>query len=192
MSRTLQALPADAGAAPSAGGLFRPAGGSALATRRDRLRAFSLMEVLIVISVLALLTTLAYPTYQGQVLRMRRTDAKQSLLRTAQQLERCYTRYRRYNYWVDSAHRCPQVHTENNTRTVSVPSGDGYYVVSSRASGGGETLTAETFSLFATPNTQPPKDGQSGDTLCARFQVDNNLTRGALSSSNSDTTDQCW
>ena len=58
---------------------------------------FTLVEMVVVIAILAILVTIAYPSYRSQVRKSRRTDAKQSLTLTAQQLERCYSRYRRFN-----------------------------------------------------------------------------------------------
>ncbi len=64
---------------------------------RQRQHAFTLTELMIVISVLALLLGIAYPSYVDQVRKMRRSDAKQSLMHTAQQLERCYSQFRGYD-----------------------------------------------------------------------------------------------
>jgi len=146
-----------------------------------RYRGYSLIELLAVIAVLSVLTMAAYPTYQGYMLKARRTDAKQSLVRVAQQLERCYTRARRYD-----SPDCRQVRA-GHVPTVALTSGDGYYTISSRNPDGFETLGAESFSLYAIP-----RDGQAADALCASLRIDNNLTRVARSRDDKDTTDRCW
>ena len=147
--------------------------------RRNRQRAFTLVEMVVVIAILAILVTIAYPSYQDQVRKSRRTDAKQSLTLTAQQLERCYSRYRRFN-----SLDCPQVGTGP---TVSTASGDGHYQISSKSPAGVETLAAESFTLFATP-----QGVQAADTRCALFSLTNASAQAAKNTGGSDTTDQCW
>lgn len=141
-----------------------------------RPHAFTMSEVLIVIAVLAVLIAVAYPSYMNQIHKMRRDDARQSLVRLAQQLERCFTRYRRYDH-LD----CPVV-TEGPT--IAVPSRAGHYQISSIAitiGGQTETLAAESYSLFARP-----VGAQAGDTACAVFQYDNTGARAATSAAD------CW
>ncbi|WP_020504744.1 type IV pilin protein [Lamprocystis purpurea] len=152
-------------------------------------RAFTLVELLVVISIIAVLAMIAYPSYQSQIRKMRRTDAQQSLLQVAQQLERCYSRYRRYNH-AD----CPQVSDEDSTAisptfhndTASTDddgwSIDGHYLLSG-------TLTAEAFTLVATP-----RDRQADDTDCARLQYNHTTARAAFNAAATpeSTTDLCW
>ena len=52
---------------------------------------FTLVELMIAVVVVGLLSAIAYPSYQQQVAKGRRTDAKQSLLELSQKLERYYT-----------------------------------------------------------------------------------------------------
>jgi len=58
---------------------------------RLRNRGFTLVEMMIALVVVGLLSALAYPSYQQQVAKGRRTDAKQSLLELSQRMERFYT-----------------------------------------------------------------------------------------------------
>lgn len=53
-----------------------------------RSTGFTLMEMLIVVAVGAILVTLAVPSYQEQLRRARRTDAKEALLRLQLEQER--------------------------------------------------------------------------------------------------------
>lgn len=140
--------------------------------------AFTLVEMVMVIAILAILVTVAYPSYQDQVRKSRRTDAKQSLTLTAQQLERCYSRNRSF-----VSGTCPQV----SSGTVGLTSIDGHYQISSQDPGGVETLAAESFTLFATP-----QGVQAADTRCALFSLTNASAQAAKNTGGSDTTDQCW
>jgi type IV pilus assembly protein PilE len=141
--------------------------------RREPQRAFTLTELMIVISVLALLVAVAYPSYVEQVRKMRRSDAKQSLLHTAQQLERCYSQFRSY-----ASTGCPQVAAGPK---VDLASRDGFYRITS------QTLAPDSFVLLATP--QGP---QAGDTRCAQFRLTNAEVRFAQDASANNTTDDCW
>ncbi|MFA7593628.1 MAG: type IV pilin protein [Thiohalobacteraceae bacterium] len=49
-------------------------------TRPSRTRGMTLMELLIALAIVALLATLAYPSYRDSLMRGRRTDAIGSLL----------------------------------------------------------------------------------------------------------------
>lgn len=144
-----------------------------------RHRAFTLTELLVVVSIVAILAMVALPSYQGQILKTRRTDAKQGLMRVSSQMERCYSRYRRFD-----SPECPLV---TSGPTISTSSPDGYYSISSQIPSGSETLEPETFTLFAVP--QGP---QAADTQCARFQITQGLARAAQDLDGADTTDLCW
>lgn len=103
---------------------------------------------MIVLSILAVLTVLAYPAFVDQVRKSRRADAISSLMSGAQVLERCFTRFNAYN-----ADGCPD------------PTGvttDGHYTISF---GDGEP-TATTYTLVATPT------GDQTNDACDTFTLD--------------------
>lgn len=56
-----------------------------------RNRGFTLIELMIVVVVIGILASIAYPSYQSAVERSRRSDGQAALLQAAQLLERCYT-----------------------------------------------------------------------------------------------------
>jgi len=51
-------------------------------------RGFTLIEVMVVVAIIAILSAIAYPSYQEQVARGKRSDAKGELLEHAQWMER--------------------------------------------------------------------------------------------------------
>jgi len=59
--------------------------------RRTRSRGFTLIELMIVVAVVAILATIAMPSYQEHVRKSRRAQAKADLVELAQQLERHHT-----------------------------------------------------------------------------------------------------
>ena len=66
-------------------------------------RGVTLMELMTVVAIIGILTSIAYPSYRAQVRRSNRTEARVALEQTAGALEKCYTRYMAYN---DTAN-CP-------------------------------------------------------------------------------------
>lgn len=59
-------------------------------------RGVTLIELMIAVAIIGILAAIAYPSYQAQVRRGNRTEGKQELMEAAQDLEKCYTRYGRY------------------------------------------------------------------------------------------------
>ena len=59
--------------------------------RRTSERGFTLLELMITIAVVAILTTIAYASYQSFVVKTRRSAAQACLMQAAQQMERHYT-----------------------------------------------------------------------------------------------------
>lgn len=54
-------------------------------------RGFSLMELMIAVAVMAILTVIAYPSYNNYIASAKRAEAKAALLEAAQYLERQFT-----------------------------------------------------------------------------------------------------
>ena len=54
-------------------------------------KGFTLIELMIVVAVVAILATIAMPSYQEHVRKSRRAQAKADLVELAQQLERHHT-----------------------------------------------------------------------------------------------------
>ena len=134
--------------------------------QRTRTRGVTLIELIIAVAVVAILAAIAFPSYQQQMQKTRRADGKAELMETAQQLERCYTRFSRYN---------------DGNCGVALPfnSSEGYYVVSATA------ITASAFTLDATP-----QGAQANDTRCGVLR----LTSTGLQGSQGQSTDanECW
>jgi type IV pilus assembly protein PilE len=135
---------------------------------RQRNRGFTLVELMIALAVVGLLAAVAYPSYQQQVAKGRRTDAKQSLLELAQKMERFYTERGTYaGATLGSSGLYPDV------------SSGGYYSLTIVAQ------NADGFSVRATP-----RGIQVGDA-CASFLY-NQLGEQSVSSDASITAVKCW
>lgn len=131
-----------------------------------RMQGFTLIELMIVIVIVGILASIAYPAYQNQVERTRRTDGKVALMETAQRLERCYTRFGRYNH-------------ANCDVTLPLDSAEEFYEISAAA------LTPASFTLAATP-----QGVQAGDTRCGVLQLTSANVQGSLGAL-TDAND-CW
>jgi type IV pilus assembly protein PilE len=134
-------------------------------TIRNRSAGMTLVELLAVVTVVAILTAIAIPSYTGYITRTNRADAKTSLLSTAAALERCYTMYNSYN-------------SASCTVVLPTASNDGKYQIS------GTFASASQFVLTATPQGK-----QADDAKCGSFTLTQANIRGV---SGSATATECW
>jgi len=142
---------------------------------------FSLIELLVAVAIVGILAALSYPSYQGHILKARRTEGQALLL--------------------DVAGRQEQFHANNKTFTTDMTqlgyaadpteSENGYYSVDAVA------ISPETIanSYIATASRQ---DAQTADTLCYDFTVDSKGSRGITnypghdSDPPADAPTNCW
>ena len=136
----------------------------------NRSQGFSLIELMIAVVIVGILAAVAIPMYSDYVTRSRRADGQATLMQVAQELERCYTQFSKYN---DNS--CSVV----SSSTVNETSDQGFYVIS--ASGG--ALTESNFTLTATPQNE-----QADDTDCTALT----LTHLGEQSATGDDPDSCW
>lgn len=81
-------------------------------------QGFTLIELMIVVAVIAIISSIAYPSYQQYVDRAIVEDARAALLSTAHSLERCYSTNNSYTGCVAVIPTLDSRSTYNITYTV--------------------------------------------------------------------------
>ncbi len=131
----------------------------------------TLVELLVTVGIVGILAAIAYPNYREYALRGNRTEAKVEMQEIAQELEKCYTRFGRYDspgcaVYADLTDGSPR------------PSEGGRYLISFQASG------RDSYRLRADPQA-----GQMADTKCGTLFVDETGARGV---SANPPDPKCW
>jgi len=138
-----------------------------------RQRGITLIELIVTMVVVGLLTAIAIPSYTSYMRKTRRADAKVALLNSAQQFERCYTRF---NSYTPAAPNPVCVVLPYNT-----PAGT-YTIDADPAAAPNPGIQQNSFALKATPI-----GNQAQDAHCGTFQL-NQVNQQTTSSGAAD----CW
>jgi type IV pilus assembly protein PilE len=134
-------------------------------------RGFTLIELMITVAIVAILATIASVSYNSQVQKSRRTDARSAVLDLAGREEKLFSTTNAYS-------ATPSDLGYAGTAWPIVV-GSNYYNVSVTVGN-----PATTYSIKATPI-----NSQASDTQCATLSVDQT---GLQSSTGSATTATCW
>jgi len=135
-------------------------------------RGFTLIEMLLVVSIVAVLAAIAFPQFQELMKRSKRTEGKAALLAASQKMERYNTNNGRYPDTMAAA----GVSTKSN---IDSPSSSAYNI----AVAAGATGSLNTSWVFtATPVFSDPK--------CGNLLIDN-LGNKTISGAVAETT-RCW
>lgn len=133
---------------------------------RNRQRAFSLIELMTVVAVIAILAAIAIPNYRDYLIKTRRASATGCLVELAQFMERHYTTHMSY---------ADAVLPDTACRTEL----SGFY-----GFGYAEDLTATTYRLQAVP-----QGSQIADVACGTLGINQ---AGTHTISGTGSASQCW
>lgn len=137
---------------------------------------FSLIELMITLAIVAIIATVAYPTYLNQVRKARRVEGKSLLLEVQGKQERFFTENNSYALNLSALG-----YGANNVVTE-----DGWYSVSSAPTGcaAGPAMPCSGFTLAAAP-----QNDQLNDTDCGSLGI-NNFGQKAISGTGA--VQDCW
>lgn len=144
------------------------------ATKHGRMRGVTLVELMTVVVVLAIISSIALPTYRKYLIRAQRSEGKIALLQLQTAQEKFYLQNNTYTDKV----------TQSSTATtpgLGLPgtSETGKYAVSVTLGTGGQSYIA----------TATPQKGQSDDKDCAKLTINERGVRGISGSKNPEF---CW
>lgn len=132
---------------------------------------FTLIELMVVVAIMGILSSIAYPSYMESVLKSRRADAKGALLNFANTMERYHTTSNSYEGLAagEADTGSPRIFAVKTPETGS----ETYYNLTILAA------NANSFTLKATPS-----GNQEGD-LCGALTITNTGIK-------SPTENKCW
>jgi len=128
---------------------------------RKKDKGFTLIELVITVAVIAILATIAFPSFVEQIRKSRRADARAAILDAQLKLER----YRASN----NSYSAGDSDTTLTTIGTTNESPDGHYDVVITWPGGAVT----TYLVTATA-----KGGQANDTACPTLSINQDGTKG--------------
>lgn len=130
-----------------------------------RQSGFTLLELMIVVAVIAILMSIAIPTYLRYSYRARRPDGQELLLRIANAQERYYATFNRYGSLDEIGFEDPAI-SEKKYYSATLPA-----------------VNSSTFTATAAPQGDQLKDD------CGSLSID---AVGNKSSSGTTTNGSCW
>jgi type IV pilus assembly protein PilE len=143
--------------------------------RHRHYRAFTLIELLIALVIVAIISSFALPAWRGYIIATRRIDATGTLLHIAARQQQFRLQHRRYA-GTEELHPPPPA----GLGISGTP--DGHYRLSVATTAAGFIATAQVHDA----------GNQHDDATCATFSLDDVGMRTATSLAGHDTTDECW
>lgn len=144
-------------------------------------KGFTLIEVMIVAVIIAILASVAYPSYQNSVQKTRRADAKEALTRAASMQER--------HFFTNNQYTASTADIGGSTST------EGYYAVTVLGNSVSCTASGVTYPCFTV--VASAVGAQASDKTCGQFSIDHTGRKRSFNTTNSPpventTSGECW
>jgi type IV pilus assembly protein PilE len=151
-------------------------------------RGFTLIELIVAVTVVGILTALALPVYSTYIQRSKRSVAKTVILQGAQFMERNYTQAGCYNFITQA--NCVALAgtavTLPATLTQAPTTGVADYTITLAS-------TTQGFTLTASPcGAKSAACSGYTDPTCGDLTLDNTGTKGASLAGSPAAVTQCW
>ena len=140
-------------------------------------RGFTLIEVMIVVAIVAILATIALPSYQDSVRKSRRADAVLALQRIQIEQEKFRAECSSFAAGLAAARVCDTATPANNRLALATTSSDAYYTLA---------LTGVTATGYTATATAVAGTSQANDTGCTV------LTLAVAGLTLTRTPAECW
>lgn len=145
-------------------------------------RGFTLIEVMIVAAIVAIIMTIALPSYREYVLRSNRAVVKGALLEVASRQEQYFMNNRSYTNLLTDLGYTANYYITSEGGALPAAAGSIYQItITAPASNTGET----TYTLLSVP-----QGGQTDDTKCGSLGINEQNNKTVASASESAT--YCW
>lgn len=150
-----------------------------------RPRGFTLIELMIVVAIVGILATFAFPSFNNYLVKSRRAEAKAMLQQAALWMERNQTATFRYDRDITGAEiNNAKLATMGFSKTPTT--GTTHYEIQFAA------ISQNAFVLSATPKGSQATD----DATCGTLALNSAGLRGQLEGTSgvkaTDTTEECW
>jgi type IV pilus assembly protein PilE len=139
---------------------------------------FTLIELMVTVTIVGILASIAYPSYQDSVMKSRRADAKGALLGFENAMERYFTGH---NTYLGAGAGGGNTGTPTIfSATSPVDGGTAYYDLTIDAA------TASTYTLNATPA------GVQANDKCGTLTLTHTGVKGIAGAASGVTVADCW
>lgn len=135
-------------------------------------KGFSLIEIMVVIVIISILTSIAAVSYRAYIVKARRTAAQEDLMQFQQRMEEYFS----LNHNYGTKEKCAEVFPKNG------PESGGFYKLTCELVSG--------YKLVATATKQGNQDTSDGE--CAVMYLYRNGTRGGGKAGTSGSDNACW
>jgi type IV pilus assembly protein PilE len=153
---------------------------------RRKALGFTLIELMITLVIATILISIAVPTYQSQIRKSRRTEAKTTALDAAAREERYYATQNAYT------NDTGQLGYTSGTGSFPISTGTYYEISSISFHAPLASATGVTTGDFTITVDAPAGSAQQADTACQTFVVTQTGARTATATGGSDNTATCW